>query len=413
MIEPYLIENVLSSLFDFLKKNVLYSPADHVKFDFVIEEKNNRKIAILVKGQQISVKILRDITDSLNEDPDITEFYLISPEEPSSDHKSIFKRYLRPKNNKNAKIFWIGINNFIQLQDLGIELSGNLRETLQNLQVAAVTSKLEDYSNNVIGNNLDEKNAKEHLKKNLQEVKDNRVGKTNTLFGLRRQFPYNVIVELERNPDELSNKLSFGKKYDDAIIILTDIRNFSSIVSVSDPEELNELMSKYYSSAKKLVFKYNGILDKFIGDAVLAIFNYPEKDKSSFMNATKFCAELILMGENILKDYQRNLDQEIETGTRVGIASGPIYALNIGSDEYEVTFIGDKINFAARLEKNCSVNGILMSNRFFNKLETNSHEFAEAIYKTEVKIDPTDAKGQIGITTAFQIDKDQIEALLK
>lgn len=410
MIEAYLIENVLSSLFDFLKKKILSSPLDQAKFDFLIQEENGQKVAIEVKGQLVTVKTLRNLIDAVKEYPDLKEIYLITPEEPSPESKKVFNQYFRPS---KVKATWTGINNFIQLQNLDIELSGNLRETLQNLQVAAVTSKLEDYDKKNIGNNLNKESAKDHLKRNLAEIKDSRIGKTNAQLGLRRQFPYNVIAELETNPDELSARLHIGKKYEDAIIVLTDIKNFSSIVSASDPEELNELMSKYYTSAKKLVFKYNGILDKFIGDAVLAIFNYPQKDKLAFKNAIKFCSELILLGERILKEYQKNLDHEIETGTRIGIASGPIYALNIGSDEYEVTFIGDKINFAARLEKNCTVDGILMSNRFYNKLEANSHEFADIIKKTEKKLNPSDAKGQIGVMTAFQIDKGDIESLLK
>ncbi|RYE13874.1 MAG: hypothetical protein EOP34_07825, partial [Rickettsiales bacterium] len=76
---------------------------------------------------------------------------------------------------------------------------------------------------------------------------------------------------------------------------------------------------------------------------------------------------------------------EIETGTRVGLATGPIYPLNIGKEEFEVTFIGDKINFAARLEKNCDVNGILMSNRFFHKLDDSNHDFIDKVEKTEKK----------------------------
>ncbi len=411
MIEPYIIENVLSSLFDFLNKKIISTPNDLAKFDFVIQENDKKKIAIEIKSQAIRIATIKNIAKTLGDNPDIKEFYLITPEEPSDKAKEIFKSYLH---KVKTKTFWVGINNFLQQQDLNIELTGDLRQTLQNLQVAAVTSRLDAYNNAIVGNNLGARNNKEQLKINLQKVKENRTGDQgrSRLYGLERQFPYSAILELEKNPEELSSKLNFGKKYEDAIIVLTDIKNFSSIVSVSDPEELNELMSKYYSNARKLVFKYDGILDKFIGDAVLAIFNYPSKDKTSFVNAIKFSTELIKLGENILKDYQRNLDQEIETGTRIGVASGPIYPLNIGSNEFEVTFIGDKINFAARLEKHCDVNGILISNRFYNKLEENSYEFANNFVKIETKLQPTDAKGQIGITTAYQIQKEEVERLL-
>lgn len=410
MIEPYLIESVLSSLFDFLKKKVITTPNDRAKFDFIIKDDNGRKIAIEVKSQNVTLKTLLYIEKALQEYDDIDEFYLITPEEPSKDYlqrlKSVFK-------NEKVVIHWVGINQFIQLQNLDIELSEDIRTSLLNLQVAAVTSKYEDYNKQFIGSHLGTTDLTTHLKQNIKNVKEGKVDKTNLLFGLRRQFPYSTIAELEKNPGKISETLNFGKKYDDAIIILTDIKNFSTLVSVSDPEELNDLMSKYYTNARELVFKYGGILDKFIGDAVLAIFNYPIKEESSFTNATKFCAELVLMGENILNEFQRKLDQEIETGTRVGLATGPIYALNIGTDEFEVTFIGDKINFAARLEKNCDVNGILMSNRFYHKLDDSNHEFIEKIDKSEKKIDPKDAKGQVGITTAWQIERKEMEKIIE
>ncbi|MDA3816270.1 MAG: adenylate/guanylate cyclase domain-containing protein [Prolixibacteraceae bacterium] len=410
MIESYLIESVLSSLFDFLKKKVITTPADRAKFDFIIKDDDGKKIAIEVKGQNVTIKTLLNIERALQDYNDIDEFYLITPEEPPKDFekriKSVFKDF-------KIVVHWMGINQFIQKQNLGIELNDDIRSSLLNLQVAAVTSKFEDYDKKFIGSHIGTTNLTEHLKHNIQNVKEGKVDRTSILFGLRRQFPYSTIVELEKKPEELSKTLKFGKKYDDAIIVLTDIKNFSTLVSVSDPEELNDLMSKYYTNARELVFKYGGILDKFIGDAVLAIFNYPIKNKISFTHATKFCAELILMGENILNEFQRKLDQEIETGTRVGLATGPIYALNIGKEDFEVTFIGDKINFAARLEKNCDVNGILMSNRFFHKLDDSNHDFIDRIEKTEKKIDPKDAKGQVGITTAWQIQRNQMEKIVE
>jgi adenylate cyclase len=409
MIEPYLIESVLSSLFDFLKKKVITSPTDRAKFDFIIKDDDGKKIGIEVKGQNITLKTLKNIESALQEYSDLDEFYLITPEEPQPSFEDRVKFVFK---DSKVKIHWLSINQFIQQQKLGIELSEDFRNALLDLQVAAVTSKFEDYGKEFIGPNVGATDLTAHLKKNFENVKEGKISKSNILFGLRRQFPYGIIKELEKEPEKLAEILGFGKKYDDAIIILTDIKSFSSLVSVSDPDELNDLMSKYYVNARELVFKYGGILDKFIGDAVLAIFNYPFKNKDSYTNATKFCSELILMGENILNEFQRKLDQKIETGTRVGIATGPIYSLNIGTDEYEVTFIGDKINLAARLEKNCEVNGILMSNKFYYKLVDNDTEFLAKFDLEEKEIEPKDAKGQTEPIKAWQIHRTEMEKII-
>jgi adenylate cyclase len=350
-----------------------------------------------------------NIKRSLLDYHDINEFYLITPEQPKPNQHEQFIHIL---GDTATKVNWLSINQYIEKQNLGLYLGDDIRNALLNLQTAAVTSKYEDYSKQFIGSGLGTEELTEHLKKNIESIQAGKAEKTNILFGLRRQFPYGKILELEKNPEELSIILNFGKKYDDAIIILTDIKNFSSLVSVADPDELNDLMSKYYTNARDLVFKYGGILDKFIGDAVLAIFNYPIRSSESFLQATKFCIELILMGENILLEFQRKLDQEIETGTRVGIANGTIYPLNIGKEDFEVTFIGDKINFAARLEKHSEVNGILMSNRFYHKLDAKIQEDIEKIQRFEVKLYPKDAKGQVGITTAWQFKRNTLENLL-
>ena len=119
------------------------------------------------------------------------------------------------------------------------------------------------------------------------------------------------------------------------------------------------------------------------------------------------------MGENILNEFQRKLDQKIVTGTRIGIATGPIYALNIGTDEYEVTFIGDKINLTARLEKNCEVNGILISNKFYYKLVDNDSEFLAKLDLEEKEIEPKDAKGQTEPIKAWQIHRTEMEKIIE
>lgn len=410
MIEPNLIEGVLSSLFDFLNKKIVISPADKAKFDFLIKGENESKVGIEVKGQNITTKALANIEKAISTYPEIDEFFLITPETPAKDQLDVFNSFFR---NSKTPVHWKGIYEYLQNQNLDFKVTEDIRDSLLNLQLATLTSKYDLYKKDHIGSNLGYDQLAQNLKTNIENVSQGKIDKFDIRFGLRRQFSDKTISKLENDAEAISNFLNFGAKYDDAIIILTDIKNFSSIVTAADPEELNELMGKYYTNTRELVFKYGGVLDKFIGDAVLAIFNYPEKNEDTYKKAIKFCAELILMGENLLNDFQKKLDQEIETGTRVGISSGPIYAINISQEDIEVTFIGDKINFAARLEKNCEVNGILMSNRFYNKLKDYNSDFVSEFELSEIKIDPKDAKGQIGSTTAWQVLRNKMEIIIK
>lgn len=59
------------------------------------------------------------------------------------------------------------------------------------------------------------------------------------------------------------------------------------------------------------------------------------------------------------------------------------------------------------------VNGILMSNRFYHKLDDSDSEFIQSFKLSEIKIDPKDAKGQTGVTTAWQVEKDQMEIIIE
>lgn len=309
IIEFQLIEGVLSSLFDLLQKKVITSPADRAKFDFLIKGEDGKKTAIEVKGQNITLKTLHNILMTLEENKDIKEFYLITPNTPEPNQLNGFKNVFK---TSKAKVHWVSIKQYLENQNLDIDLTDDIRTSLLNLQVAALTSKYKNYEKKHIGSDLGYDKLSENLKQSIQDVKQGKISKTDIRFELRRQFPDSTIYSLENDSDKISKALNFGSKYDDAIIILTDIKNFSTIVSAADPEELNDLMRKYYTNARELVFKYGGVLDKFIGDAVLAIFNYPIKNNDSFKKATKFCAELILMGENLLLDFQKSLTKKLK-----------------------------------------------------------------------------------------------------
>lgn len=403
LITAQLVEGVLSSLFDYLKLNVLFNPSKKAIFDFLIKDESDNAIAIEVKGDNITHKTISMLLRNFKR-TSLYSITLITPNECKDDRIKFFNEQVK---SLGIKAEWLSINQFLDRYGFSANID-SLKDDIRNLQLATVTSKIDLYKDNVIGSHLGTKELSKTIKSNLEKVKKGSINETNTRLYLRRQFPDSVISNLPKTEVEISNFLNFGKKYEDAIVIMTDIKNFSSLVTVSDPDELNELMGKYYTNARNLVFKYGGILDKFIGDAVLAIFNFPHHEKESFEKAVKFSSELILMGEQILQEFSKKLDQNIETGTRIGMASGVIYPLNIGTDEIEITFIGDKINFAARLEKNSEVDGILISNRYYHKLEEYSNEFLQKLNCEQKILDKDQAKGQMGDSITWQINRESI-----
>ena len=115
----------------------------------------------------------------------------------------------------------------------------------------------------------------------------------------------------------------------------------------------------------------------------------------------------------MLKEILKKMDNDIETGTRIGITTGPLYTLNIGRDDIEVSFIGDKINLAARLEHHCEPNCVLTSNAFFNSLKANNAQLRLDKHFKKRIIEPSDAKGQDTNITSWQIENEQLEDLLR
>ena len=405
-VNPALIESVLSTVFDYYKKRLITTPSDRANFDFVLEDEKYGKTAIEVKSQSFNINTILKIAERLYKNRDIKRFILITPEKPDSKSLALFDRYVKPAiENLN----WYSLKDFLKIfYDLDVNDSNDLAQ----LQIAAITSKYDIYNKEVIGNRIPIDISTELLERHLAEVKEGKFTIPDNLISLRRQFPDSILANLDTEYEKLLIQLHVGQKFNDAIIVLTDIKNFSNIVSSADPDELNEAMNKYYSNARDLVFKYNGVLVQFVGDAVLAIFNYPKRDQSAYINTAKFCSELILLGRATFDLLLSKMDQAINTGTRIGVSNGAIYTLNISKDGIEITFIGDKINFASRLEKNCDVDGILLSNRFYTKFAEECAELANTFGFVRKDLEPSDAKGQIAITRAWQIVFNDIQKIV-
>ena len=140
---------------------------------------------------------------------------------------------------------------------------------------------------------------------------------------LARQFPFAVVEKIVNlcplNDEDVSGYLMVGQRVEKAIVILTDIINFSSFVTHCQSEDIAFAMDNYYRESRRAVFESGGVLDKFIGDAVLAIFAYPFRDETiDFKNALSCCANLINIGNQIMAQLNRKINKpDIKTGTRV------------------------------------------------------------------------------------------------
>lgn len=130
-------------------------------------------------------------------------------------------------------------------------------------------------------------------------------------------------------------------------ILFTDLRDFTPLSERCSPQEVVEILNQYFTLVVKAVHTHHGVLDKFIGDAAMAVFGLDGKSTHENALLTAFDIQ-----KGLEKLNQKLTDQDrpnIRNG--IGIHCGPVVAGNIGSEErLEYTVIGDAVNTAARLE---------------------------------------------------------------
>lgn len=146
----------------------------------------------------------------------------------------------------------------------------------------------------------------------------------------------------------------------DVAVIFVDIRGFTPLSEKLQAEEVVEILNEYLELTTQAVFHYEGTLDKFIGDATMAVFNSPFDQKDYEYRAISAAWEIAQGSEAIRKTAQERFG--VEVGFGIGVHCGRAVAGNIGSTvRMDYTVIGDTVNTAARLESNAKAGQILIS----------------------------------------------------
>ncbi len=143
-------------------------------------------------------------------------------------------------------------------------------------------------------------------------------------------------------------------------VLFVDIRGFTPLAEKAQPEEVVAILNEYLDLCAQAIFKYEGTLDKFIGDAAMAIFNAPLDVKDHAFRAVQ-AAWAIKEGSKDLEDkLLAQYGRSISFG--IGINTGYAVVGNIGSEtRMDYTAIGDTVNIGARLESNAKPGQILLS----------------------------------------------------
>ena len=192
-----------------------------------------------------------------------------------------------------------------------------------------------------------------------------------------------VVDELLESPE----KLALGGKKMKVTILFLDIRNFTRLSEQLTPEAVVDLLNSFFEEMVGIVFKYDGTLDKYLGDGMMVIFGAPVDRPDNARRAVECALE---MQKASIEFSRRRRVENIYTidGIGVGVNTGEVVVGNIGSQKHkEYTIIGDNVNLAARIVSIALVNQVLISEGTYlelaDKLEVKKKETVKLKGKTE------------------------------
>lgn len=181
--------------------------------------------------------------------------------------------------------------------------------------------------------------------------------------------------------------LNLGGQEQEATILFSDIRGFTSMSETMPPNEVVETLNDYFNLMIEIIFKFNGTLDKIIGDALMVIYGAPNSSEKDTENAVLTAIE---MQEKLIEfNQQRIIHSKLPITIGIGINRGKVISGNIGSrQQMNFTVIGDSVNLASRLCSVAKSDEIIVSDAVWKQIKTNK------IFNSR-KLNPVKVKGKL------------------
>ncbi len=183
------------------------------------------------------------------------------------------------------------------------------------------------------------------------------------IFG--RYVAPQVVEQILKSGEE---GLKLGGSRKQLTVLFVDIRGFTPLSEQVEPEELVGLLNEYLNLTADCIFRFGGTLDKFIGDAAMAIFNAPLPQEDHTMQAVKAAWEMKQGAAELENRLLERYGRKVSFG--IGIHYGDAIVGNIGSKtRMDYTAIGDTVNTAARLESRAEPGQVLISEAVYEQVK--------------------------------------------
>ena len=192
-----------------------------------------------------------------------------------------------------------------------------------------------------------------------------RAGRKRLVSVFGKYVPRQVVSGIVKQGEEA---LKLGGQKKDIAVLFVDIRGFTRLSESLLPEQVVEVLNRYLSLTTECIFANEGMVDKFIGDATMAVYNAPLDQEDYVYKAVKTGLDMV-KGTELLKE-ELKMVTDYRVGFGIGINCGDAVVGNIGTGQrMEYTAIGDTVNTASRLESQAGAGEILISAAVYERLK--------------------------------------------
>lgn len=169
--------------------------------------------------------------------------------------------------------------------------------------------------------------------------------------------------------DLIKNDVGVGGQNKEVTVFFSDIRGFTAFSENRSPEEVVEMLNEYFEIMVGIINRHHGVVDKFIGDAIMAVWGAPHTTETDTQNALMACLEMRVALVDLNAKRASRGQEPIRIG--MGLHCGPAISGTIGSTErMEYTVIGDTVNMTSRIEASTKAFGadLLVSQAVIDKI---------------------------------------------
>jgi adenylate cyclase len=200
----------------------------------------------------------------------------------------------------------------------------------------------------------------------------------------RERFQRLLSPQIAQQVIEGKVEIKKGGEARQTTVLFSDIRGFTAMSERSSPQVIVDMLNEYFELMVEVIFKYEGTLDKFVGDEIMALFGAPVSHPDDPARAVRTALEMVEVLGQLNETRRRRGDPEIQIG--IGINTGEVVAGYLGSSKaLAYTVIGDTVNTGARLCSLAKAGQIIISQ--------NTYEHVRDAFEV-VELPPTHVKGK-------------------